>query len=130
MSKISFKTSRPVALWIVLCAFLNCAGWILSAFHHLDRPGYAAMFALAAVGLVWWKSKHPSGKWDQSVHKLCHRFKRSFPFAFLILAVLAFVGGVIYAPSNYDGLAYRTPRVLHWLAEGRWHWVHTNYQAL
>jgi hypothetical protein len=88
------------------------------------------MFALAAVALTWWESRHPSGKWDWGIHKLRHRFKRSFPLAFLILAFLAFVGGAIYAPSNYDGLAYRTPRVLHWLAEGRWHWIHADYKAL
>lgn len=87
------------------------------------------MFALAITAIVWWKSRHPDGRWGWGIHKLRHRFKRSFPLAFLILAVLAFAGGVIYAPSNYDGLAYRTPRVLHWLAEGRWHWIHTNYQA-
>src|SRR5439155_14697166 len=39
-------------------------------------------------------------------------------------------GGLLYAPNNYDALAYRTPRVLHWLAEGRWHWIHTEFQRL
>jgi hypothetical protein len=37
-------------------------------------------------------------------------------FAFLIIFLLAFLG-VLHGPSNYDGLAYREPRVLHWLAE-------------
>ncbi len=36
-----------------------------------------------------------------------------------------FFGGLIHAPANYDGLAYRIPRVLHWLAEGRWHLIET-----
>jgi len=36
----------------------------------------------------------------------------------------------LYAPNNYDALAYRVPRVLHWLAEGRWHWIHTGFQRL
>jgi len=43
--------------------------------------------------------------------------------AFLVLSVLAIAGGVLYAPSNWDALAFRTPRVLHWLTEGRWHWM-------
>lgn len=43
---------------------------------------------------------------------------------------MAIAGGVIYAPSNYDALAYRMPRVLHWLAEGRWHWIHTDFARL
>ncbi|MBC8094853.1 MAG: hypothetical protein H7Y43_03475 [Akkermansiaceae bacterium] len=50
--------------------------------------------------------------------------------AFLFLAVLAILGGVLYAPTNYDALAYRTPRVLNWLAENQWHWVHTDFPRL
>jgi hypothetical protein len=38
---------------------------------------------------------------------------------------MAFLGGALYAPSNYDALAYRLPRILHWLAAGQWHWIHT-----
>ena len=45
--------------------------------------------------------------------------------ACLIFAVLVFLGGVLYAPTNHTGLSYRTPRVLHWLSEGHWHWIHT-----
>ncbi len=62
--------------------------------------------------------------------KLKRRFRRPFPLAFLVLAILAFVGGALYAPNNYDALAYRMPRVLHWLAEGRWHWIHTEFPRL
>ena len=43
---------------------------------------------------------------------------------------MAFLGGALYAPSNYDALAYRVPRVLHWLAAGQWHWIHTIFNAL
>src|SRR5260370_28066997 len=130
MSKVSARTPQPVALWIVLCAFLNCAGWMLSAFHRLDRAGYAVMFALAVAALGWWMSGRPDICQVAAVRKLRHRFRRGFPLAFLFLAFLAFLGGVIYAPSNYDGLAYRTPRVLHWLAEGRWHWIPTHFHRL
>jgi len=37
---------------------------------------------------------------------------------------------LLHAPVNYDGLAYREPRVLHWLAAGQWHWIHTFFQRL
>ncbi len=40
---------------------------------------------------------------------------------------MAFLGGALYEPSNYDGLSYRIPRVLNWLADGQWHWIHTAY---
>jgi hypothetical protein len=53
------------------------------------------------------------------------RFRRLFPLGFLILAFLALLGGILYAPSNFDGLAYRTPRVLNWLSTQFWHWIHT-----
>jgi hypothetical protein len=57
--------------------------------------------------------------------KLRRRFRRLFPAAFLILAGLAILGGVLHPPNNYDEMTYRFPRVLHWLAEGHWHWIHT-----
>ncbi|HSU52842.1 MAG TPA: hypothetical protein VLT36_02140 [Candidatus Dormibacteraeota bacterium] len=52
------------------------------------------------------------------------------PLAFFVLSLLAFLGGAIHAPNNYDGLAYRTPRVLHWLAASQWHWIHTDFASL
>ncbi len=36
----------------------------------------------------------------------------------------------MHAPSNYDALAYRMPRILHWLAAEQWHWIHTDFQRL
>jgi hypothetical protein len=48
------------------------------------------------------------------------------PFCFAALACLAFAGGALYPPSSYTAFTYRVPRVLHWLAEGHWHWIHTN----
>ncbi|HUE36603.1 MAG TPA: hypothetical protein VMO20_04380 [Candidatus Acidoferrum sp.] len=43
---------------------------------------------------------------------------------------MAFLGGALHAPSNYDALAYRLPRILHWLAAGQWQWVHTHFPRL
>ena len=48
----------------------------------------------------------------------------------MILSVLAFLGGAIYAPDNYDALAYRVPRVLNWLAADHWNWIHTIFPRL
>jgi hypothetical protein len=59
-----------------------------------------------------------------------HRFRRLFPLAFAALAGLAILGGILHSPANYDALAYRTPRILHWIAEGHWHWIHTDFQRL
>ena len=59
-----------------------------------------------------------------------HRLKRVFPLMFFCLAGIAILGGIIHPPSNYDGLAYRVPRSLHWLAAEQWHWIHTDFPRL
>src|SRR5438309_1055628 len=54
---------------------------------------------------------------------------RYLPACFAVLAVLVFVGGALYPPSNHTALTYRTPRVLQWLTHGHWFWIHTaNYR--
>ncbi len=118
-------------LWIWLCAYLNCAGWTLSALHELNAGGYAVALALGLGALLIWKRKTGAVIFPRiRPAKLRRRFRRAFPLAFLILAAMAFLGGVIYAPTNYDALAYRIPRVLHWLAAGQWHWIHTIFPRL
>ena len=57
--------------------------------------------------------------------KLLHRFRRPWPFCFAVLSIAIFAGAILYPPSNHTALSYRTPRVLHWLAEGHWYWIHT-----
>ena len=119
------------ALWICLCAFLNCAGWVLSACHALNPVGYVIAFVLGiAVAVVWGNRAGWKIHWTLAWRKLRRRFRRAFPLAFLVLAAMAFLGGALHAPSNYDALAYRVPRVLNWLAEGQWHWIHTDFQRL
>ncbi len=120
-----------VLVWVWVCAYLNCAGWALSALHELNASGYTVALAIAAGVFSIWKKK-------TSVHvlrcldlkKFSRRFRRPFPLAFLILAAMAFLGAVLHAPNNYDALAYRIPRVLHWLDAGQWHWIHTIFPRL
>jgi hypothetical protein len=45
--------------------------------------------------------------------------------AFAVVASLVFLGGALYPPTNHTAFTYRIPRVLDWLAQGRWHWIHT-----
>jgi hypothetical protein len=92
------------------------------------------IFGLLSGAAVWWawnrlrdsiapspKSNGRPSYWK----KLRHRFRRPWPACFVILAVLVFLGGALYPPSTHTAMTYRTPRVLHWLAEGRWNWIHT-----
>lgn len=120
-----------VVLWVWFCAYLNCAGWALSAIHELNARGYAVALLIWFIALCVWRKRTsaqmlPHVRWQ----KFRHRFRRPFPLAFLVLAALAFLGGVLYPPTNYDALAYRIPRVLHWLAAGQWHWIHTIFDRL
>lgn len=120
-------------LWLVICATMSNAGWVLSALHQLNARGYACVVLVQAAGIVLWERAR--GFLDLKLagvhfHRLARRFKRPLPFSFLILAAIALAGGLGYEPCNYDALAYRVPRVLHWLAAGQWHWVHTEFPRL
>ena len=99
--------------------------------NELNTAGYAVSFGLSILAAAAWKAKTKAVFFQaEDFAKLLRRFKRPFPLGFLVLATLAFLGGALHAPNNYDALAYREPRVLHWLAEGRWHWIHTDFAAL
>ena len=120
-----------VSLWVWCCAYLNCAGWALSALHQLNACGYTVVLAIGVVVLWVWRRQSfpqffPMVRWQ----KFCHRFRKPFPLAFLVLALLAFLGGALHAPTNYDALAYRVPRVLHWLAADQWHWIHSFFDRI
>lgn len=119
---------NAVRIWILLSTWLVSAGWILSALHQLNRVGYGVAFALTGIAAIfWWKrNKPPIVKKTPSVwHKFRRRFQRPAPLLFLVLALLSLVSGLLYAPYNSDSLAYRLPRVLHWLGQEQWHWIHT-----
>ncbi len=120
-----------VALWIVFCAFCNCIGWILSALHALNPIGYGVSFGLGILALAIWKARTGEVFFrGQDFLKLRRRLVRPLPAAFSILAALAFLGGALHHPTNYDGLSYREPRALEWLAANRWHWIHSDYARL
>ncbi len=118
--------------WLWLSALATAGGWLLSSIHQLNFAGYFAFFFVA--GLLLWFFRHqlfcaspPS--WHPQFSSWHRRFRRPWPLCFAILALLILIGGLLYPPTNHTGLSYRLPRVLHWLAEQRWHWIHTpNYR--
>ncbi len=117
-------------LTILLSAVLICAGWILSAIWGLNRLGYAIAFLMAAPFAGRWLTAEWQRLRPVSWHTFKRRIRRPLASAFLFLAGLTLVGGLLYAPDNYDALAYRVPRTLNWLAEGRWHWIHTSFPRM
>ena len=137
-----------VRTWILLSVLLVNAGWILSAIQQLNRAGYLAMAGLAGGAVLYgWRSwrgraqatRLPSGKaagmllsaemlkefLRAKARALRLRLRRRGPQLFLAIAALSFLSGCLYPALNYDANAYRLPRVMHWLAAGQWHWIHT-----
>lgn len=118
------KPLGPVAGWILFCVFCNCAGWLLSAVHQLNATGYSvALSVLLLLAITFRKRFFSDRPIGGRLKKLCRRFRRMFPLAYLALAIMAILGGILWPPGNPDGLTQRIPRVLHWLAEQRWHWI-------
>jgi hypothetical protein len=114
--------------FVIVCAVCAASGWLLSLAHQLNAAGYLLAFGAAAVAL-WFLRKldheAPPG-FARSFRLRPRRFRRVLPALFLVTAALVFLGGALHAPNNYDALTYRAPRVLHWLAEERWHWIATS----
>jgi hypothetical protein len=129
--KPGVRTPLYPALWIVVCTVLNCAGWLLSAAGQLNAAGYLVMFVVLGAVVFWLYRQANIERFEGgSFYRPKRRFRRAMPLGYLALAVLTFLGGAIYAPTNYDALAYRIPRVLHWLGAGHWHWIHTSFNRV
>ncbi len=117
---------NAVRIWILLSSLLVASGWVLSALHQLNRAGYGVVFALVVAAFLFWAWKtgwHP--RTNKLFLKFTRRFKRPAPLLFLALVLMTFLAGALYVSQNNDSDEYRIPRVWHWLAEGRWHWIHT-----
>ena len=121
-------------LW--LCAWLNFTGWALSALHQLNAVGYAVSLLLFSAGCSFWKPAAGFEIFPRPFRRnFFRRFRRPLPALFLLVTVLVFLGGALYAPGNFDALTYRLPRMLSWLAAGHWCWIPTindrmNYSGL
>lgn len=116
-----------VKLWIWVSVLASFAGWTLGTVGFLNRIGYAVIGVIGLVVFLEMRARgafqFKFGPWRWG--KLRRRFRGAFPRFFLVLAVLIFLSGLLYPPSNHTGLSYRIPRVLHWLQAGEWHWIYT-----
>jgi len=116
-----------VKLWLWISAFATAAGWILSALGQLNHLGYTILFAAFVVFTFLFRKElgFNLGSRTSRWKKLRRRFRRPLPICFALLALLIFIGGAWYPPTQYTGLNYRMERVLQWLAHEQWWWVHT-----
>jgi hypothetical protein len=112
--------------WFVFAgAWLVAAGWVLSAVRRLGAPGYVAAFiGFAAAGFLAVRAGLllPAPTFVRRQFRWPRRWIVRL-FACLLLATL--VGAATHRISHFDTLSYRVPRILQYLAEGRWHWIHT-----
>jgi hypothetical protein len=114
-----------LALWIFFSCWCTLAGWVLSAAGCLNAGGYlAALVPFAAVLVLFrswlWGRTASASFWSRIAHT-----RRQPPRLWFALTLLAFTGGLLYHPVNYDYLTYRFPRVLDWCWEQKWHWIAT-----
>lgn len=119
-------TLRIAGIWLIYCAWSSVAGWTLSCLHALHGTGCAVAAApLLLISVWWWKSTSPLAVMPtRSWHTMARRVWKFPPcFAWIIIGGLAFAGGALNPPSNYDALTYRIPRLLYWLQENHWYWV-------
>jgi len=112
-----------LALWILFSAWSSLSGWCLSACGYLNPAGIAFSYSLFLGGLILFRS-HLQGKGGRTGWKIL-RSRYLAPKLWLLLAVLALVGGIAHAPNNYDYLTYRFPRILHWSWDHAWSWIPT-----
>ena len=114
-----------LAVWILFSVWCSLSGWTLSALGSLNLVGVGVstvlfLLALAAV-------RQPL-ELAQAVPRRVRNPLRSrwlLPRIWLLLAGLELVGGLLYAPNNFDYLTYRFPRVLYWCWDQQWHWIST-----
>src|ERR1041385_6844723 len=121
---------RFVKLWIWISALASLAGWTLSALHELNRAGYFVFAGAAGIVVLIFRGANrdhePYIPHLASVFKkLRNQLRRPLPLAFAVLTLLIFLSGILYPPTNHTAFTYRIPRVLHWLAHGGWHWIHS-----
>jgi hypothetical protein len=102
---------------------------------HLDRTGYlvALVMFLACVVALRGRLSRPTARPALLVRY--STYARWLPKVWFIVALLAFLGGLLYSPDNFDYLTYRFPRVLHWCWDAHWSWLDTpegrqNYSAI
>jgi hypothetical protein len=124
--RLARKSFDWLALWLLVSTWCTASGWLLSLFGYLNLQGYFISILLF-TGLIWFYRKELGFFGSKIV------FARVWPFhpgqwlpkAWLILAFLVFIGGLIYHPNNYDYLSYRFARILHWLWTQHWYWIDT-----
>lgn len=109
-------------LWLVVAVCGSGSGWLLTALHRLNPTSYTLLLGGLGIAAGIYVKKN----WrDLALQRIWRRRRHLLPTIFFVIAVLTIFGGCLYPPTNYDGLTYRLPRMLHWLGEEKWFWIPT-----
>ena len=126
-------------IWLLYAATCSAAGWLFSFFRILNAPAYLVLhiFFFISIALLY-RSQLEYLFRPRTLYKIRARFfparrscenflslRRLLPASFFLVAFLALLAGSIYSPNNFDALTYRLPRVLYWLQDNGWSWLHT-----
>ena len=122
------------AWWLEASAFCTLGGWGLSLAGQLGAGGYLVLLGAGFVLAMGIARRVDYCRLPALPRIDWRRYRRPWPAAFAVAALMVAGGALAYPPGNIDAMAYRVPRVLHWLALGRWHWIDTvdprmNYSA-
>ncbi len=126
---VTSRADRWLKAWIGATAVCIVAGWGLSAIGQLNAVGYL-ITALVCAGVLFLRASQTKIEILRLIRNAfslprLRRFRKPLPLLFLSIAAMAFLGGAIHPPNNYDALTYRFPRVLHWAALNHWGWIAT-----
>lgn len=122
-----------LSIGIRLAALAVILGWLLSAFGSLDLRGYLLVGAPAAAGLILWSLKRRPRRWGLlDSRRIVAWWKRGryLPLLYLLTFLLVILGSLLHEPNNFDGLSYRAPKVLFWLQQHHWQWIHSPYRGV
>ncbi len=117
---------QPYVIWISFCSWAVATGWILSCFKQLNLIGYGVSLAIFIFWFTRVKLNGDTGTRPTArlnFGRLIKRFSRPLTLIYLLCLLGALIGGALHAPTNFDALCYRIPRILHWISQGQWHWI-------
>ncbi|CAB4900891.1 MAG: hypothetical protein F2808_04740 [Actinobacteria bacterium] len=94
VTRTAFQILLAIA-WVVLVIL----------FRHLLRGSHLLVASLARVSRELWQTGHSITTW----------LLRCAVLVSVLGIAAAFIVALVYAPNNYDALAYHEPRILSWL---------------
>lgn len=123
---------RVLSLAIRLAATTVILGWLLSALGILNVYGYLCLGLPAILLVIFLTRRADAPKTVSLFHRVVRWWKgrRVLPLIFLFVFALIVAGSLLHVPNNYDALAYRIPRVLHWTRHHHWYWINTPFGQL